>query len=283
MYYIQESDKPVLIAKIFNLIELVEDKIILPVCDKEKIDDKKGIILVKKVEKILEKTNCRTIILSKYLKKQEEFMELINMYKINVIDGKWLFLVLLDKILDYIVVKRKLEKKQINVSIMVKQNICDYVIENIKKISRIYKSINIVTPNIEKFKKLEEEIFEENGVIITISNNKRKSLKRADIIINIDFSEEELNKYNIPDEAIIVNIDGNIEINKKRFNGLNINDYEISFEKFDEFDYEKDKLYWKKDLYEASIYKKQPYQYIERKINKDKVKIVELIGKRTFL
>ena len=283
MYYIQESDKPVLIAKIFNLIELVDDKIILPVCDKEKIDDKKVIILVKKVKKILEKTNCRTIILSKYLKKQENFVDLINMYKINVIDGRWLFLVLLDKILDYIVVKRKLEKKQINVSIMVKQNTCDYVIENIKKISKIYKSINIVTPNIEKFKKLEEEIFEENGVIITISNNKRKSLKRADIIINIDFSEEELNKYNIPDEAIIVNIDGNIEINKKRFNGLNINDYEISFEKFDEFDYEKDKLYWKKDLYEASIYKKQPYQYIERKINKDKVKIVELIGKRKFL
>lgn len=283
MYYIQESDKPVLIAKIFNLIELVDDKIILPVCDKEKIDDKKVIILVKKVKKILEKTNCRTIILSKYLKKQENFVDLINMYKINVIDGRWLFLVLLDKILDYIIAKRKLEKKQINVSIMVKQNTCDYVVENIKKISKIYKSINIVTPNIEKFKKLEEEIFEENGVIITISNNKRKSLKRADIIINIDFSEEELNKYNIPDEAIIVNIDGNIEINKKRFNGLNINDYEISFEKFDEFDYEKDKLYWKKDLYEASIYKKQPYQYIERKINKDKVKIVELIGKRTFL
>ena len=283
MYYIQESDKPVLIAKIFNLIELVDDKIILPVCNKEKIDNKKGIILVKKVKKILEKTNCRTIILSKYLKKQENFVDLINMYKINVIDGRWLFLVLLDKILDYIVAKRKLEKKQINVSIMVKQNTCDYVIENIKKISKIYKSINIVTSNIEKFKKLEEEIFEENGVIITISNNKRKSLKRANIIINIDFSEEELNKYNIPDEAIIVNIDGNIEINKKRFNGLNINDYEISFEKFDEFDYEKDKLYWKKDLYEASIYKKQPYQYIERKINKDKVKIVELIGKRTFL
>ena len=283
MYYIQESDKPVLIAKIFNLIELVEDKIILPVCDKEKIDDKKVIILVKKIKKILEKTNCRTIILSKYLKKQENFIDLINMYKINVIDGRWLFLVLLDKILDYIIAKRNLEKKQINVSIMVKQNTCDYVIENIKKISRIYKSINIVTPNIEKFKKLEEEIFEENGVIITISNNKRKSLKRANIIINIDFSEEELNKYNIPDEAIIVNIDGNIEINKKRFNGLNINDYEISFEKFDEFDYEKDKLYWKKDLYEASVYKKQPYQYIERKINKDKVKIVELIGKRTFL
>ena len=283
MYYIQESDKPVLITKVLNLVELVGDKIILPVCDKEIIDNKKGAIIVKKIKKILEKTNCKTIILSKYLKKQEEFMSLINMYKINVINGRWLFLVLSDKVLDYIVEKRNLEKKETNVSVLVNENICDYVMENIKQISKKYKNVNIVTAHIEKFKKLEKEILEESGIIITISNNKKKSLKRSNIILNVDFTEEELNKYNIPDEAIIVNIKENIEINKKRYNGLNINDYEISFEKFDEFDYEKDKLYWKKDLYEASIYRKQPYQYIERKINKDKVKIVELIGKRTSI
>ncbi len=283
MYYIQESDKPVLITKVLNLVELVEDKIILPVCDKEIIDNKKGAIIVKKIKKILEKTNCKTIILSKYLKKQEEFMSLINMYKIDVINGRWLFLVLSDKVLDYIVEKRNLEKKETNVSVLVNENICDYVMENIKQISKKYKNVNIVTAHIEKFKKLEKEILEESGIIITISNNKKKSLKRSNIILNVDFTEEELNEYNIPDEAIIVNIKENVEINKKRYNGLNINDYEISFEKFDEFDYEKDKLYWKKDLYEASIYRKQPYQYIERKINKDKVKIVELIGKRTSI
>lgn len=283
MYYIQESDKPVLITKVLNLVELVGDKIILPVCDKEIIDNKKGAIIVKKIKKILEKTNCKTIILSKYLKKQEEFMSLINMYKIDVINGRWLFLVLSDKVLDYIVEKRNLEKKETNVSVLVNENICDYVMENIKQISKKYKNVNIATAHIEKFKKLEKEILEESGIIITISNNKKKSLKRSNIILNVDFTEEELNKYNIPDEAIIVNIKENVEINKKRYNGLNINDYEISFEKFDEFDYEKDKLYWKKDLYEASIYRKQPYQYIERKINKDKVKIVELIGKRTSI
>ena len=31
------------------------------------------------------------------------------------------------------------------------------------------------------------------------------------------------------DEAIIVNVKGSIKINKKRFNGLNVNDYEIDF------------------------------------------------------
>ena len=143
MYYIQESDKPVLITKVLNLVELVGDKIILPVCDKEIIDNKKGAIIVKKIKKILEKTNCKTIILSKYLKKQEEFMSLINMYKIDVINGRWLFLVLSDKVLDYIVEKRNLEKKETNVSVLVNENICDYVMENIKQISKKYKNVEI--------------------------------------------------------------------------------------------------------------------------------------------
>ena len=61
MYYIQESDKPVLITKVLNLVELVGDKIILPVCDKEIIDNKKGAIIVKKIKKILEKTIVRQL------------------------------------------------------------------------------------------------------------------------------------------------------------------------------------------------------------------------------
>ena len=55
MYYIQESDKPVLVAKMFNIIELVEDKIILPVSAKEIIDNRKANTLVKRIKKILRK------------------------------------------------------------------------------------------------------------------------------------------------------------------------------------------------------------------------------------
>ena len=36
-------------------------------------------------------------------------------------------------------------------------------------------------------------------------------------------------------------------------------------------------------MYEAMIYKKQPYEYIKRKIDRDKVEIVKLIGNRTVL
>ena len=283
MYYIQESDKPVLVAKMFNIIELVEDKIILPVSSKEIIDNRKANTLVKRIKKILEKTDCKTVIVSKYLKGQEKFMELLSNYMINVIDGKWLFSVLSDRVLDYIVKKKNLKKEEVNVSFLVNKDYSDYLIENIKKVVNTYKSINIVTPNLGKFKKLERDILEKEGTMITVTNNKKKSLMRSKIILNFDFKTNEINKYNIPDDSIIVNFKGDVDINKKRFNGLNINDYEISYENSEEFDYDKSRLYFQKDIYEAGIYKRQPYEFIERKINRDKVEVIELRGKRTYL
>ena len=281
MYYIQESDKPVLVARMFNIVEIVGDKIILPISNKENFNDYKAKNLVRKIKKILYRTGCKTIVLSKYLKRQKNFIKLLKNYEIGIIDGKWLFSILSSKVLDYIAEKEKLRKEEINVSILLDKEDKDYIMENIKNIIKTYRSVNIVTPNLGKLKKMEKDIFEQEGTMLTITNNKKKSLLRSKIILNVDFTSEQVNKYNIPDEAIIVNLNGNVEINKKRFNGLNLNDYEISFENFEEFDYDKDKLYFQKDIYESSIYKKQPYEYIEKKIKKDKVNIIKLIGKRT--
>ena len=283
MYYIQETDKPVLIARICNLLETVEDKIIVPANENEIINNKKIEIFVKKIKKILDKTGCKSVILSKYLKKQKDFVKLLESYNIEIIDGRWLFSLLSSKVLDYIVEKENLKKEETNVSILINKEDSDYITQNIIDIIKTYKSVNIVTSNTIKFKKLEKDILEKEGLMITVTNNKKKSLTRSKIILNVEFTSEEINKYNIPDEAIVINLKGDVDIKKKRFNGININDYEISFEDFEEFDYDKSKLYYQKDIYEAMLYKKQPYQYIERKINRDKVKIIELMGKRTSL
>ena len=48
-------------------------------------------------------------------------------------------------------------------------------------------------------------------------------------------------------------------------------------------DYDKSNYYFQKDIYEAELYKNQPYEYIERKINKDKVEIIKLVGNKTIL
>lgn len=282
MYYVQEADKPNILLNLFNIIRLEEDKIILPITMQEEMNLKKARKLAQKTKKILDETTCNKIILSKEIKKQKIYKNYLYSNNIDIVDGKWLFEVLSAKILEYVINKKNMKKEETQVSILVNE-MTDNILENIKQIVREYKRVKIVTNHIEKFKKIEEEILRKDGIMINVNNNKRKSLIKSKIILNVDFPTELINKYNIYDEAIIVNLKGNVKINKKRFNGMNINNYQISFYNSEEFDYDKSNLYEQKDIYEAQIYQKQPFEYIERKIKRDKVKIVQLVGSRTTL
>lgn len=280
MYYIQESDKPKILYKIFNIVELIEDKIILPIAKDEKIDNKKAKILALKTKKILEKTGCKKICVSKKIKEQTEYINDLRIFNIEIIEGKWLFSILINKILDYITNKNKIKKSDTTISILINKLDKDYIYEHIKNIIKEYKTVNIITNNTSKFKKLEEEIYQKDGIMINISNNKKKSLVRSKIILNIDFSNELINQYNLPENSIIININNKVKIAKKRFNGININDYEIKYLNIDEFDYDKYSLYEQKDIYESQIYQNQPFEYIKRKIERDKVEIAYLQGNK---
>lgn len=280
MYYVQESDKPKILYKIFNIVELIEDKIILPITEDEKIDNKKAKILALKTKKILEKTGCKKICVSRKIKEQTEYINDLRIFNIEIIEGKWLFSILINKILDYVIKKNKLKKSDITISVLINDLDKDYIYEHIKNIIKEYKTVNLITNNTSKFKKLEEEIYQRDGIMINISNNKKKSLIRSKIILNIDFSNELINQYNLPENAIIININNKVKITKKRFNGININNYEIKYLNIDEFDYDKYSLYEQKDIYESQIYQNQPFEYIKRKIERDKVEIIYLQGNK---
>lgn len=281
LYYIQETDKPNILLKKANIIKLREDKIILPIAE-EPINIKKAEKLAIKTKNILEKTNCKKVVLSKKIKKQEEYIDFLNSYGIQVTNGNKLFKVLMVKILQYIIEKTKLKEDEIQISILV-NDIEANVLENIKRIVKKYKKVNIVTNHFEKFKKLEEQIFGEDGIMLTVSNNKRKSLFNSQVILNIDFPEELINKYRIYEKAIIVNFRRNVTIDAKRFNGMNIKDYEIDFQYLEAFDLEKENLYDKKDIYEAEILKNKPYEVVMKNLIRNKVKIVKLIGNNNIL
>ena len=155
-------------------------------------------------------------------------------------------------------------------------DLTDIEFENIKTLARKYKNINIVTNHMEKFKNLEKQLQEDEGIIITITNNRKKSLMKSKIILNIDFPQELINKYNVQDEAIIVNIKRKTKINKKRFNGLIINDYEIDFRDDKKNNKALNNKFYLKDLYESELYKKQRISEIKKKIKIDKVVIEKL-------
>ena len=281
MFFIQECDKPNKISKMFNILKLEQDKIILPI-DEEKLEIKKANKLAIKTKKILDIANCNKVIISKKIKEQPLYTNYLNSYNIEIVDGKWLFEVLSYKTIEYISKVKKIKEEELSVSILINK-ITETSLHNIRKIARNCKRVNIVTNHIELFKKMENQILDEDGIMITITNNKRKSLSKSNIILNIDFPQELLNQYNIYEEAIIVNIQGNIKIKKKRFNGMCVNDYEIQVLNDEEFDYDKEIRYNKKDIYEASMYKKQPMENIMRKIKRDKVKIVNLFGENSSI
>lgn len=281
MYYVQETDKPNFAFKLFNIIKLKDDKILLPV-QNEEIGLNKAEKLAEKTKKILDKTNCNKIILSKEVKKQENYKNYLHSNQINIVEGKWLFEVLSYQAIEYIIKKQNMKKEETTVSVLV-NDISNNILENVRKIVKEYKRVNIVTNHIEKFKHIEAQILEQEGIMITLTNNKKKSLLKSKTILNVDFPTELINKYNIYEEAIIINLKGNVKINLKRFNGININDYEIDFMDLGDFDYEKNVLYDKKDIYEAQIFQNQPFQYIQEKIKNDKVEITEMKGNKTII
>ena len=139
-------------------------------------------------------------------------------------------------------------------------------------IAKNIKTVNIVTNHIDKCKKLEEYLYNEFGIMLNVSNNKRRSLLKAETIINIDFPEETLNKYKIYDNAIIINLNEKINIESKRFNGININYYKIQTPNKYKSNNFQDEI-----IYESLIYGKK-YEYINNKIIKDELKINKLIG-----
>ena len=145
--------------------------------------------------------------------------------------------------------------------------------EIIIEIAKNIKTLNIVTNHIDRCKKIEEYLYNEFGIMISISNNKRKSLLNSEIILNIDFPEELINKYRIYEKSIIINISEKIKLISKRFNGININYYKINIP-------EKYKIYNFKDeiIYESIIFKIYKLEDIMKKIKKDKIKIKKLIG-----
>lgn len=116
-------------------------------------------------------------------------------------------------------------------------------------------------------------MYDEHGIVLNISNNKKSSLLKSQIIINLDFPQELINQYNIYNDAIIINILEKIYIHKKKFNGVNVNYFKIIMpEKYvlSEFDNE--------IIYESIIYQYNKLSNIRKRINKDKIKIKKLVG-----
>ncbi len=274
MFYIEKNDKPTWIEKIIPIIKVENNTIKLPY--KENINQNKIEKLAQKTKKVLEKNSTsQKVVLSKEIQKENLYINYLNTYGLKIQDGRWLFEILITDIIEYIINKKKLETSKLKISMLI-NDITDFEIENIKLLAKKYKNLNIVTNHIEKIKKIEEELLEKEGIMITVTNNRKKSLVKSDIIYNVDFPEEILNKYVITDEAIIINLRGKMKIKKKRFNGIIINNYEINLRDDKKDEKMISKKYYFRDIYQAELYQKQGFNNLKEKVKKDNVRVSKL-------
>lgn len=282
-YIKEETPKESIFQKImlvfrraFNIIKLnlIDNKIVctIPILKTTKLNKFRVNRIANKVNKKLYSDDTSNVVMSEYLSKVDIFREKLLLQNINILNGKRLFSYLIYDIVKHITKEQKRKLEGLEVSILVHDG-NDVNIENIKLIAKNVKNLNIITNNIQKFKKVEEELYDELGIIVKISNNKKRALLKSDIIVNSDFGEELINKYAIQNNSIIININEDINIKSKRFNGINISYYNIAIpEKYrlDGFNNE--------TMYESIIYKSGNFKNIREMIKNDKVKITGLIG-----
>ena len=256
----------------------LENKVILtlPLLKTKKITNKQ---YSRMARKIVKKENLRDIVLTKDLFYQEAFIWQLKKDNIHIFDGKWLEQYLILDCLFFICEKQKQNLGEKEISILVNEP-SDIVKQIIMSLAQKVRLLNIITNQINSYQKIEDFLYQNYGIMVRVTNNK-KALSKSDIIINMDYSEEKLNYFSLPKKGIILNLGRNIRIKSKKFEGINIRNYKMIFQNQEMQEFKQlhlEEEFERKILYESILYRKDSYKNIREKIQKDKVQITELIG-----
>ncbi len=251
---------------------------VLPFIDKED-KEKLAKIIEKQVRKKRLLGNTKIVLSNSLMSKAT--IQILNRYHVQYIDGNVIKKILLFKVLEYINHLQNKELAKRDIAILVNENnqINNNIIMNL---AMQCKTLKIVSKKIYQFKNLEQKLYEDYGIAIQFSNSYQKSLLKAEIIVNLDFNEVELNEYTIFPKAIVINTSQPIKIKTKLFSGIIVNSCEIKFLKKIKEIFNKNSLLEKFDsllLYESiENWKSMEYSHAEEKIEEHKVHILNLIG-----
>lgn len=185
--------------------------------------------VMRKLLKKIRKLRIDTVVFSKSLKEEEKQLEEI-FYENKILNtrGKMLMEYMSFEILEYILKFQGRNMKQEALYILINREQF-FNLSFLQQFIDNFKTVNIITNDLSKFKDLQNKLYEEESILISVSNNKKKSLKKAQYILNYNFSEEQIQKYRINRNAIIINIKESIENAIRGFEGIVINEIEIDF------------------------------------------------------
>lgn len=231
---------------------------------------------VEKLKRKLLNDNITAIVISKQNEEIREYLYQDDRFKI--LDGKILMNHMIQEIVYYIYSYRQKGMYEDDLYVLLNN---DNNIDSILEISEQFKTVNFVTQNIKKLKRLDKRLEKWGNIVYSISENYSKALRRAKIIINFDFDEEAINSFKTRKDSIIINCcNQKLRINKG-FKGVIIENIEITFDNeelkniyFDNLD--------NTVFYESSIYNLD-HRNARKRIKDDKCEILGIIGKHGII
>ena len=262
---------------------------ILPILSNEKKRQKHLKKCISKIKKLM-KYQISQMVLAEELQQDETFMEGFQNNrkverKVHILDGKKLITYLIKEIVEYISNKQGRTLELEDVHVLVKQDNLQYR-ENITFLASYFKTLNIVTPSLKNYQKLAKQLEEKQDIILTVTNNRKKSLKRAKWVINFDLSAEEIKKYTINRMATIIYLTKEGIYEESGFEGLHICKAGIDVSQEVKDFFEKQNLLNQCPitvLYESTIQCQKSFKQVKEQMRKDQVKIEKLYGRRGLL
>lgn len=225
--------------------------------------------LIKKIEKY----NINNIVLAEKLLKNSDFVFLFE-NKFNILDGKWLYKFLIFNIVQKIAIIQNKKINEYEITILC-NNPNEIVYENIKKLSKSCKVLNILTKNSERFISIENILYENSSLLVNVSTNKKKVCLFSNIVINIDFSRSELEECNLKRDSILIQCTK--EKTDKKLKAV-ITFYRLSFDKSYMSFFNRNKNFEEEILYESLFYGAISLDGMEKFLVRDNVKIKNFEG-----
>lgn len=193
---------------------------------------------------------------------------------IKILNGKFLMKNIVINILEYIYNCQSKDIRFEEVYVTINN---DKHQEILFDLAKKMKCINIVTDKIKKLKRLDKKLENEDDIIYSISNNTKKALKKANIIINFDYDENFFYKFSVNRKAIIINLNNKKFNLKNSYQGVIIENIVIDYEEdkelkinLEDFD--------KNIVYESKI-ANMKYQQVKENFINDNCKVDYLLGK----
>jgi len=168
------------------------------------------------------------------------------------------------------------EKQEVDLYFLCKE-FSKETVSIVKRLAKEYRSVNIVSDEILGYRKIADKVYEQNAQLITVSNNRKKALKSAKLIINYDMKEEEIVAYNINRESSIMNIQTTIKKMPIGFCKLIINDILLKKEEDAEIPLE-NKGFEIEDMISSILYKESNREEKQNIMEKLGVKIQAFKG-----